>query len=238
MAYLIYRHINKFNGKSYVGLTSQKATRRWRNGFGYKESPIFYAAIKKYGFDNFYHEIIEDNIPTKTLANEREQYWIAYYHTWIYDPYCNGYNSTQGGTCNNTTAIQKKVFQLDQNKNILAEFESVSEAARTFNTSPDRITRCCGRKRGYLTVGGFYWCFAAEYDAYQTLGPHTARIREVVRISEAGEICYYKSATAAGKSVGRHGSQISKICGKSHKLLGYNWYYKEDYENEKRKNSN
>ena len=51
MTYIIYRHINKFNGKSYVGLTSQKATRRWRNGFGYKESPIFYTAIKKYGFD-------------------------------------------------------------------------------------------------------------------------------------------------------------------------------------------
>lgn len=238
MTYIIYRHINKLNGKSYIGLTSQKATRRWRNGFGYKESPIFYAAIKKYGFDNFYHEIIEDNIPSKAIANEREQYWIAYYHTWIYDPECNGYNSTPGGTCNNTTALQKKVLQLDQDKKILAEFESVSEAARAFNTSPDRITRCCGRKRGYLTVGGFYWCFATDYKTYQTIGSHAARIKEVVRISKAGEVCYYKSAATAGKSINRHSSQISKVCAKNHTLLGYKWYYKEDYENEKRKNSN
>ena len=121
MPYLIYKHTNKVNGKSYIGQTSQKATRRWRNGFGYKESPIFYAAIQKYGFDNFEHEIIEENIATKELANEREQYWISYYHTWIYDPNCHGYNSTKGGTCNNATALQRPVYQLDVNKAILAK---------------------------------------------------------------------------------------------------------------------
>lgn len=31
------------------------------------------------------------------MANEREKYWIAFYHTYIKDPLCNGYNLTLGG---------------------------------------------------------------------------------------------------------------------------------------------
>ena len=235
MTYLIYKHTNKFNGKSYIGQTSQKTTRRWRNGTGYKESPIFYAAIQKYGFDNFTHEILEENIPTKILADEREQYWIQYYHTWIYDPLCHGYNSTRGGTCNNTTAIQKKVFQLDRTKEIIAEFESVSAAARAFDTSPDRITRCCNRKRGYLTVGGFYWCFTSDYATYKITGPHISRTREIIRVSPNGDIQHFNSVSEAADSINRNRAQISQVCSrKTHQLLGYHWYYKEEYKDEKR----
>lgn len=46
---------------------------------------------------NFSHEIIEDNILTLGEANKREQYWISFYHTWINDPQCRGYNLTIGG---------------------------------------------------------------------------------------------------------------------------------------------
>ena len=100
--YTIYKHTNIINGKSYIGLTCQKVTNRWKNGFGYtKETqPVFYSAIQKYGWENFSHEILEKEIPTLEQANQREQYWIAYYHTWVYDPYCNGYNTTQGGDGN------------------------------------------------------------------------------------------------------------------------------------------
>lgn len=237
MSYLIYKHTNKMNGKSYIGQTSQKATRRWRNGIGYKESPIFYAAIQKYGFDNFTHEIIEENLTTKDLANQREKYWISYYHTWIYDPDCWGYNGTQGGTCNNTTALQKKVYQLKKDKTIVSSFVSISEAARVFNVSPDRITRCCNRVKGYCTAGGFYWCFADEYSTYKILGPHTSRIREVVRIDKNGNECLFDSVSAAADSIGRSGAQISQVCRRNtHQLLGYLWYYREDYYNEKREN--
>lgn len=100
--YTIYKHTNTINGKSYIGLTCQKVTNRWKNGFGYSKEtqPVFYKAIQKYGWENFTHEILENNILTLEQANQREQYWIAYYHTWVYDPYCNGYNTTQGGDGN------------------------------------------------------------------------------------------------------------------------------------------
>lgn len=100
--YIIYRHINKINGKSYIGLTCQKAKLRWKNGTGYNKDtqPVFYNAIQKYGWENFDHEILETDINSLEKANERERYWIAYYHTWIYDSNCNGYNNTQGGDGN------------------------------------------------------------------------------------------------------------------------------------------
>lgn len=89
--YCVYCHINKINGKKYIGITKQKPERRWRNGKGYK-SQIFSKAIEKYGWDNFDHTILEDNIP-ENLIEYKEQYYIQLYNTVV----PNGYNSTTGG---------------------------------------------------------------------------------------------------------------------------------------------
>ena len=75
--WIIYKHTCRPTGKSYIGQTI--GTVDWRsrkNGSGYKNSPKLIAAINKYGWDNFDHEILETNIQTQELANEREQYWI------------------------------------------------------------------------------------------------------------------------------------------------------------------
>ena len=34
--YIIYKHINKINGKIYIGQTCQKPEYRWNHGKGYK----------------------------------------------------------------------------------------------------------------------------------------------------------------------------------------------------------
>lgn len=97
----IYLHRNKINGKAYVGQTIHQdnlSRRTYTNGNGYKgknkngNDSKFWRAIKKYGWDNFEHIILEKNIPTLEIANMREQYWINFY-----DSYKNGYNSTIGG---------------------------------------------------------------------------------------------------------------------------------------------
>lgn len=99
---IIYCHINKTNNKKYIGQCQGAPERRWRSdGSGYKpknnELPtVFWKAIQKYGWDNFEHKILETNL-TLEEANEKEQYWIAYYHTWIEDPQCWGYNMQSGG---------------------------------------------------------------------------------------------------------------------------------------------
>ena len=93
--YCVYKHTNKINGKIYVGKTcANPPEKRWRNdGSGYMKSPLFWNAIQKYGWDNFDHEILIDNL-TEKQANELEKQFIS-------DLKSNdrefGYNLTDGG---------------------------------------------------------------------------------------------------------------------------------------------
>lgn len=93
--HVVYVHINKINNKVYVGQTNNPKE-RWRphGKLGrYGDSPLFKKAIDKYGWDNFYHLILESNL-TQEEANEREQYWIKTFDSFNSD---NGYNLTPGG---------------------------------------------------------------------------------------------------------------------------------------------
>ena len=65
----VYSHTNLINGKIYIGITSNKPERRWRKGDGYKRSLKFYNAIQKYGWNNFRHEILYENLTEKEAKN-------------------------------------------------------------------------------------------------------------------------------------------------------------------------
>lgn len=90
----VYAHINKINGKMYVGITKQPVLNRWKNGTGYKESPIFSKAIAKYGWDNFDHEIIADKLTEKEAM--MMEYFLIQTLKLQDDQY--GYNMKNGGT--------------------------------------------------------------------------------------------------------------------------------------------
>ena len=92
-SYTIYIHKNKFNGKLYIGQTSQIPQKRWNNGKGYKTSPKFYNAILKYGWDSFEHIIVANNL-SKKQADKMEEELIQKYQTRNDD---FGYNIKKGG---------------------------------------------------------------------------------------------------------------------------------------------
>lgn len=112
MSWLIYKHTNSFNGKCYVGQTCKtNPNYRWNDGKGYtKRNPNshFARAIKKYGWDSFTHEIIEKDITSQELANQRESFWITYFNSVE-----NGYNSNYGG--NNKTPSKETREKLSAN---------------------------------------------------------------------------------------------------------------------------
>lgn len=94
MSWTVYRHITP-SGKSYIGITSKKPEDRWQNGLRYT-SGVFKKAIKKYGWDNIKHEILDTNL-TEYEAKCLEEYYIFSYRTYVGFSDCNGYNCTLGG---------------------------------------------------------------------------------------------------------------------------------------------
>lgn len=93
MLYLIYKHTSP-SGKSYIGITNDYNVRCTDHKSGNNGCTAFAAAVKKYGWDNFTHEIIIADI-TKEEAVELEPLLIESHHTRA--PY--GYNLSSGGEC-------------------------------------------------------------------------------------------------------------------------------------------
>ena len=95
----IYCHTNIINGKKYIGQTTKVPyTMRWeRQENSYKSSPKFHNAIKKYGWQNFTHEIVkqiqeQDIQSLLDKLNSLEEYYIIKYNTIV-----DGYNQKSNG---------------------------------------------------------------------------------------------------------------------------------------------
>ena len=87
--YVVYCHTSP-SGKKYIGM-SKNVKRRWEaNGKNYKMCTKFYNAIKKYGWENITHEILEENL-TKEEAERLEEFYIK-----EFDTVNNGYNMLKG----------------------------------------------------------------------------------------------------------------------------------------------
>ena len=91
--YSVYVHENKINHKRYVGITKQELNERWHNGKNYKESPRFYNAIKKYGWNNFDHYTVASGL-SQEEASEME---ISLIRKWNLQDDQYGYNIKDGG---------------------------------------------------------------------------------------------------------------------------------------------
>lgn len=83
------------NNKKYIGITSCKNLNRrtGASGCGYKTQRLMWRAIQKYGWNNFTHEVVADNL-TCDQALQMEIDLIAKYKTT--DPQY-GYNISVGG---------------------------------------------------------------------------------------------------------------------------------------------
>lgn len=91
--YTLYKHTSP-SGKAYIGITSKPPSVRWgKDGKNYKNNAHFWAAIQKYGWENFYHEILAEGLSLDEACKlEREQ--IAALKS---DSPKRGYNIAPGG---------------------------------------------------------------------------------------------------------------------------------------------
>lgn len=91
--YCLYVHKNKINGKRYIGITNNLSKRWYGKGKKYENCKRFWAAIQKYGWDNFEHTVLFTGL-TLEEANRLEMEYIAKYQT---QDKSKGYNINPGG---------------------------------------------------------------------------------------------------------------------------------------------
>ena len=100
----VYMHRNKINNKVYIGITSQEPNQRWRKGKGYEKCYKFYNAIQKYGWEQFEHIILFENL-TKEEAEQKEIELIKKYKA---SKKKYGYNIENGGNYKGKHSKQTK----------------------------------------------------------------------------------------------------------------------------------
>lgn len=119
------------NEKVYVGITSKfPASLRWGNrGEYYSENIYFSRAISKYGWNNFQHIILADNLE-ESDAKLLEVYYIKLFRS---NEGKFGYNLTSGGEHNYPNDVVRKKLSVHM-KSIMPKLKSEEAMAKFKNT--------------------------------------------------------------------------------------------------------
>ena len=153
----IYLITNKVNGKGYIGQTNRTVPFRFQQhqyrSTKAKYTQPLYSAFKKYGIDNFSVEEVEKiTAITKDDLSERlnivETEYIEKYNTKV--PI--GYNVLVEGGVNPTYLTSIKIYQFDENKNLVRVFDSKSEASKFCCVTwfPNKVIDYNRKYKGYF----------------------------------------------------------------------------------------
>lgn len=126
----IYKITNNINNKVYIGKTAFSIDQRFKkhcyDAFrDENEHRPLYAAIRKYGVDNFSISLIEET----DKPEEREKYWIEYYGS-----FKNGYNATLGGD-------GRRYLDYELILSTFRTTKSAEETARLCNCCPEQVRK-------------------------------------------------------------------------------------------------
>lgn len=195
-AYCVYAHVNKINGKVYIGITYNFKRRVGKNGNGYSGCTKFYSAIQKYGWDNFLHIVLMEDLSID-MACEIEKALIQ-----KYDTINNGYNISKGGIQpiynKKIDSLLKPVYQYDLDGNYIDEWRCVQDAQKALGSTT--IYQCCD---GYIQMAsGYLWSYE--------------------KVSRLGKYAYpYKHYKYPGEilQINPHGNVIATIGFEEYKLL-------------------
>lgn len=234
--FVVYKHTNKINGKSYVGQTCQSLSQRWRRGEGYKSSTYFYHAIQKYGWDNFEHTILECGL-NENEVDERERFWIKYFNS-TNENY--GYNLSDGGNAEHSFNLQHKIHHQQAVSKALGVsviclntkkiYPTIRQAM--FETGAEHISDCC---KGKIKTSGkdkngnaLYWKYLSEYTGTEKIEiKKQLRKKTSVLCITTGKI--YQSAKEAERKTGIDSGSIGRCCNGKRKTAGQcTWQWIED----------
>ena len=211
----IYKATSITTGKVYIGQSCQTLEKRmsqhlYKATSDYDLNNHFHNAIRKYGFQDFVFQIIEDGIMSNEILDEREKYWINHYNS-----YYDGYNSTLGGESG------------------LRRDDLVIAALFHEGYTTKEICEMTGHNRS--TIYDSYKVNGLQEENNKRKKEQT-RLRCSERVEQYGldgkYIKTHESATAAGQELGNQ-SAISAVCRQEDSALSaYGYLFK--YENDPR----
>lgn len=161
--YTVYAHINKITGGIYFGITCMTVESRWRCGKGYSHQ-YFGKIIKEYGWNNFDHVILKEDVPEKE-AEEMEQRLIAKYNT-LDENF--GYNKSKGRQ-SSSPQLSKKVFAYTLEGEFVGEFSSQGEAEKATGCRRDMIRKVCRGERYSISNFTFSYKELTKEDVFLRL---------------------------------------------------------------------
>lgn len=214
-SFCVYRHTAP-NGKVYIGITGQNPLRRWNSGRGYKNNPHLFAAILKYGWDNFTHEILLDGL-TKEEAEEHEIRIIAEQRAT--DPEF-GYNHATGGAVNrgNHLSPERRAQISVEVRNRVVK-DSTREKLRQANLGKQHSEESKAKMRD-AKLGKKL----SEETRSKMRQSNRGKRNKPVYCAELGRVFY--SMYAAEQELGVAHENIAKVClGKRQTAGGYHWEY-------------
>lgn len=236
-SYIVYKHTSPSN-KVYIGITRFDPKYRWlNNGRGYRSQSVFFNAIIKYGWINFKHEILYDNLSERDALDKEEELireYKSYDRRYGYNVSLRGYLIPSNNTNSSRSNSRRKeivpipfwknrgkiVHKFDISTNsIIKTYRSIHELAIELNT-PIETLRTRLNKYGILEYSQYYYKYADN------------QTPKVNMLSLSGEyIRTFDSLSDAYKYINRvNKGGITSVCtGKKNSYVGYKWQFK--YEN-------
>lgn len=245
--YIIYIHVNKTNGKMYVGQTSTTPEERWKSGNGYIGNRYFYNAIQKYGWHGFEHIVVMKDLSLED-ANKYEDMLIKILRS---NDKNYGYNIRCGG--NNGEMSEESKRRISQSKigHVVTKearekisknhadmsgknnpmygrhhSEETKEMIRLRNKSYERK----GIKRSYETIQKM------KENHKDFSGDKNPKARAVVQLTFNGEyVKTFSTIKEAAISIGQHINNIVVCCQNHNRSAGgYKWRYADEYDKQLR----
>lgn len=208
--YSVYMHKNKINGKIYIGITCQQPIkRRWRNGNCYKNCSKFFRAIEKYGWNNFEHIILLENLSKKQAENKEIEFIKKY------NSIKEGYNILKGGNLSNKDIIFTQEHK--EKIGIANKGEKNGMFGKTHNKKVKNIISKKTKKQ---------WLNEEYRKKMKTIVKYKNNRFSKVICLETGEIFF--SIAEAGRKYNLQPQNISKCCRNERNKCGnLHWRYYE-----------
>lgn len=212
-SYIVYKHTSP-SGKVYIGITCQTPAKRWgREGEGYKHSPHLMAAIKKYGWSAFRHDILAEGLTKETA--ERIEIDLIEAHRSTDRRF--GYNTDRGGStgAKHTEETRRKIGEANRTRTWTPEArQKISDYRRAHPVSHETARRIGDANKG------------RKHRPESVEKIRAAQAKRPVRNLTTGET--FASVMDAARALDLDASKIVAVCKEKRGAHGgYRWAYEE-----------